>query len=234
MSQDHDFPIWNHSGITGPLQYQITIQPKSAVPGSPWMVQLKVEAPPGWILKKGGLTKIAPASPSAGEGSSPPSQVGPWTIQGEYQGELPPFGPGPQVETIWDTPGGQVSLLLDSGLALASIQETPEGSPISRPFPWAASVVLGLVVLLMGVLIGMRRSSKFQVGRWVRKTRATQPREGASWSEWESWLNGAAHSARIRLPDVALVREWVSLLDEARFGPPFNDGWKRLQKVMSK
>lgn len=227
MSQNLDFPIWSHSGQSGPLHHQITIQPKSAVPGSSWIVQVKVDAPSGWILKKGALTKNPSGSPWEGEGISRPAQGGAWTFQMEYQGELPPFGPGPQIETLWETPEGLVSILIDSGLVWTSTGENPEAPQTAKPFPLAASVLLGLIVLWMGVLFWMRRRPKFRIRRWAHQVLAGQPQAGSSWPVWETWLNNAAQSARSRLSDVPEAKVLMSRLDEARFGAPFNETWKR-------
>ena len=124
MSQNLDFPIWTHSGESGPLHHNITIQPKSAIPGSTWNVQGKVDAPFGWILRKASLTNNPSTSNLTPEGLSIASKGSLWTFQMEYQGDMPPFGPGPQLETLWETPDGPVSILIDSGLTLTGTLET--------------------------------------------------------------------------------------------------------------
>lgn len=232
MSQNLDFPIWSHSGQTGPIHHNITIQPKSAVPGSTWIVQFKIEAPMGWILKKGLLTKNPLVSNLASEAIFTSFQSGPWTFQIEYQGDLPPFGPGPQMETFWETPNGPASILIDPGLTITSTRETSAVTQPPTPLPIAAPILVALVLVLMGIQIWLRRLPNFRMRRWAQRTWAKRPQANSSWTVWETWLNDSAASARKQLPDVAKAREWTSLLDEARFGVPFNETWQAIQNGM--
>jgi hypothetical protein len=228
MSQNLDFPIWTHSGESGPLHHNITIQPKSAIPGSTWNVQGKVDAPFGWMLRKASLTNNPSTSNLTPEGLSIASKGSLWTFQMEYQGDMPPFGPGPQLETLWETPDGPVSILIDSGLTLTGTLETSKLLQHPKPFPLAAPVLVALVLVLVGTVIWISMRPKFRMRRWAHRTWAKQPKRDSSWAVWETWLNNAAHSARTSLPDVARGREWISILDDARFGPPFNETWKQL------
>lgn len=222
MSQNLDFPIWTHSGESGPLHYNFTIQPKSAVPGSSWNVQVKVEAPSGWSLKKWTLVDKLSASGLTNNGITPSSLGNPWTFEMEYPGELPPFGPGPKIETIWETPDGPVSILLDPGLTLSTTEKHTGLVENPTTFPWPISLVLTLILLIGLVLIWIRKHPKNQIKRWSRTIRANQPTSESPWPVWETWLNNAAQSARSRLPDVPETRALLTVLDEARFGPPFN------------
>ena len=232
MSQKLDFPIWTHSSQNGPLHHHITIQPKSAIPGSNWMVKAKIEAPPGWSLKQWKLVDKPSPSGLAKDGIAPSPPGSPWTIEVEYSGDLPPFGPGPQLETIWETPDGPVSLLIDSGLTLSTTDN--HGALIGNPttFPWAPALVLAIILLAGIILIWIRQRPKIRIRRWGRKLGTNQPDPESPWPVWEAWLNRAARSARSGLPQVPEARALITLLDEARFGLPFNPSWLKCRRII--
>ena len=139
--------------------------------------------------------------------------------------------PGPQIETLWDTPTGQVTLRLDHGLKLESTTEVPSGLPEGRSFPWAPSLVLGLILILGGGLGWIRQRPKGRLKRWSKRAKSSQPPKDAPWPVWETWLGELVQSAR-KLSDTPTTINLVALLDNARFGIPFNDFWKEVIRKM--
>ena len=223
--QNLDFPTWTHSGHHGPISYQIALQPSRTTPGSPWLVHVRLNHPVGWILKKATLGSKSVEFPIQ------PMTRGNESFEMEYSGDFPPFGPGPQIETLWDTPTGQVTLRLDHGLKLESTTEVPSGLPDGGSFPWAPSLVLGLILILGGGLGWIRQRPKGRLKRWSKRAKSSQPPKDAPWPVWETWLGELVQSAR-KLSDTPTTINLVALLDNARFGIPFNDFWKEVIRKM--
>ncbi len=219
--QNLDFPTWTHSGNQGPIHYQIVLQPSRTAPGSPWLVHVRINTPYEWILKKatlGDKSLVFPMQPMTQENAS---------FEMEYSGDLPPFGPGPQVETQWDTPTGPLTLRLDHGLQLPSTTLDPPILPVGGSFPWAASLVLGLILLVGCGLWWIRKRPKNRLKKWRNQARATQPPRDAPWPVWETWLGKMGHSAQ-KLIISPTTNALISQLDKSRFGVPYNDFWQEV------
>ncbi len=221
LVQNQDFPTWNHSGQYGPIQYQMVLQPSRTTPGSPWLVHVQLNHPVDWILEKATL-----GSKSL-EFSKRPITRGNDSFEMEYLGDFPPFGSGPQLETLWDTPTGQVTLLLDHGLKLESLAEVPQVLPKGGSFPWAPGLILGFLLILVGCQWWIRQNPAGQLKKWGKRAKASQPLRDASWPIWENWLSEHVQSAR-KLSVTPTTIVLIALLDNARFGIPYNDSWCEL------